>query len=375
MQKQEKIVVTIFVIILIGFFAADLMTPVKSFSPFENRKLMQRPAFNLKSVADGSFMQDFETYVSDQFVGRNRWIGLKTMTDIMLGQKEINGIYLATDGTLIEKHTEEFTEENIQKTISKLQILESMLQGRCGHFQVLLAPTADNVYVHKLPKYADVYAQEALLERIRQSCQNAEFVNVFACLRSHAQESVYYGTDHHWTSLGAYYAYEVWAKNLGVQPVSCRMHAVSEQFFGTLHSATNLSFLSPDTIEAYDYEGQREVYYDFSSEFTTSLYAEKFLNTKNQYGYFLDDNHSFVEIHAAGRGGETKKGISLFIIKDSFANCMIPLLSEHYDTVYVVDLRYYKGKLASLVDTYVTNDTDVLILYNMAHFVEEFRFY
>ena len=77
------------------------MTPVKGFSPFENRKVMQRPAFNLKSVADGSFMQDFETYVSDQFVGRNRWIGLKTMTDIMLGQKEINGIYLATDGTLI----------------------------------------------------------------------------------------------------------------------------------------------------------------------------------------------------------------------------------------------------------------------------------
>ena len=107
----------------------------------------------------------------------------------------------------------------------------------------------------------------------------------------------------------------------------------------------------------------------------TSLYAEKYLKTKNQYGYFLNDNHAFVEIRATDGAGGSKKGISLFVIKDSFANCMIPLLSEHYDTIYVLDLRYYKGKISSLIDTYVTDDTDVLILYNMAHFVEEFRFY
>lgn len=389
MRKEENCIVFIFAVIILGFFIGDLLAPEKSFSSFENRKLATRPDFSIKAVADGSYMQDYEAYVSDQFIGRNQFIGIKTMTDVVLGQKEVNGIYLASDGSLIEKHTKEFTEENIRKTTEKLKILQSMLHGRCGHFQVLLVPTADNVYAGKLPPYAEVFDEASLWESICFSCRNtkngwdgqqaelaeAAFVDVFTVLRQHADEYIYYKTDHHWTTMGAYYAYTEWAKNRGVQPVDYRKKTVSVEFFGTLHSATNLPFLSPDTIEAYDYKGFREVFYDFDPMPETSLYAEKYLKTKNQYGYFLNDNHAFVEIRATDGAGGSKKGISLFVIKDSFANCMIPLLSEHYDTIYVLDLRYYKGKISSLIDTYVTDDTDVLILYNMAHFVEEFRFY
>ena len=375
-------VLTVFPAVLLLISVVDMLRPAKLYSSYENRKLQQKPELTVQAVRTGSYMKEYEDYVSDQILGRNRYIAIKSATDRALGKKEINGVYLATDGTLIEKHTEEFSTQNIEKTLEGLQKLERLLQGKSRSFQVLLAPTADNVYSEKLPAYAEVFPEEALWRQFRDACgENTVFPDVFSPLRSHAEEYIYYGTDHHWTTRGAYYAYQTWAAENNVTPMSYNTDKVSETFHGTLHSKTNLPGLPFDSIEAYAYEGMREVYYDLSETPEYSLYAEKYLSGKNQYGYFLDDNHMLIEIRntsykKVSTDRERKnKGTSLFIIKDSFANCMVPYLSEHYETIYILDLRYYKGKLTKLLDRYVTKDTDVLILYNMSHFVTEFRFW
>lgn len=375
-------VLLVFPAVLFLFSVEDMLHPAKLYSSYENRKLQQKPELSVQAVRTGSYMREYEDYVSDQILGRNSYIAIKSATDKALGKKEINGVYLATDGTLIEKHTEEFSAQNIEKTLEGLQKLERLLQGKSRSLQVLLAPTADNVYTAKLPAYAEVFPEEVLWRRFRDACgKNTAFLDVFSPLRSHAEEYIYYGTDHHWTTLGAYYAYQTWAMENKVTAVSYNTDEVSESFHGTLHSKTNLPGLPFDTIEAYAYEGTREVYYDLSEAPKYSLYAEKYLSGKNQYGYFLDDNHMLIEIRNTSYEKEPpdkqrkNKGTSLFIIKDSFANCMVPYLSEHYETIYILDLRYYKGKLSQLLDTYVTKDTDVLILYNMSHFVTEFRFW
>lgn len=375
-------VLLVFPAVLLLFSAADMLTPAKRYSSYENRKLQQKPEFSVQAVRTGSYMKEYEDYVSDQILGRNSYIAVKSATDKALGKKEINGVYLSTDGTLIEKHTEEFSAQNIEKTLEGLRTLERLLQGKSRSFQVLLAPTADNVYAEKLPAYAEVFPEEVLWHRFKDTCgKNTVFLDVFSPLRSHAEEYIYYGTDHHWTTLGAYYAYQIWAMENKVTAVSYNTDKVSESFHGTLHSKTNLPGLPFDTIEAYACQGMREVYYDMSKTPEYSLYAEKYLSGKNQYGYFLDDNHMLIEIRNTSYEKESSdrerknKGTSLFIIKDSFANCMVPYLSEHYETIYILDLRYYKGKLSQLLDTYVTKETDVLILYNMSHFVTEFRFW
>ncbi len=375
-------VLLVFPAVLFLLSVADMLRPAKLYSSYENRKLQQKPELSAQAVRTGSYMREYEDYVSDQILGRNSYIAIKSATDKALGKKEINGVYLATDGTLIERHTEEFSAQNIEKTLEGLQKLERLLQGKSHSFQVLLAPTADNVYAAKLPAYAEVFPEEVLWRRFRDACgKNTAFLDVFSPLRSHAEEYIYYGTDHHWTTLGAYYAYQTWATENKVTAVSYNTDKVSESFHGTLHSKTNLPGLPFDTIEAYAYEGTREVYYDLAKEPEPSLYAEKYLSGKNQYGYFLDDNHMLIEIRNTSYEKEfpdkqrKNKGTSLFIIKDSFANCMVPYLSEHYETIYILDLRYYKGKLSQLLDIYVTKDTDVLILYNMSHFVTEFRFW
>ena len=375
-------VLLVFPAVLFLFSVADMLRPAKLYSSYENRKLQQKPQLSVQAFRTGSYMKEYEEYVSDQILGRNSYIAVKSATDKALGKKEINGVYLATDGTLIEKHTEEFSAQNIEKTLEGLQKLERLLQGKSRSFQVLLAPTADNVYSEKLPAYVEVFPEEALWRQFRDACgKNTVFPDVFSPLRSHAEEYIYYGTDHHWTTLGSYYAYQTWAAENNVTAVSYNTDKVSETFHGTLHSKTNLSGLPFDIIEAYAYEGMREVHYDLSETPEYSLYAEKYLSGKNQYGYFLDDNHMLIEIRNTSYKKEStdrerkNKGTSLFIIKDSFANCMVPYLSEHYETIYILDLRYYKGKLTQLIDRYVTKDTDVLILYNMSHFVTEFRFW
>ena len=111
------------------------------------------------------------------------------------------------------------------------------------------------------------------------------------------------------------------------------------------------------------------VTYDFNRR-TDSLYESGYLEEKNKYGYFLDDNHPFIEIETGYQNGR-----SLFLIKDSYANCMIPMLSLHYEKIYVVDLRYYNGRLVNLMDGYVTEATDVLVLYDCIHFIENFVYY
>ena len=112
------------------------------------------------------------------------------------------------------------------------------------------------------------------------------------------------------------------------------------------------------------------VTYDFADT-ADSLYAPEYLETKNQYGFFLNDNHAFIEIHTGYNAGKT-----LFVIKDSYANSMIPLLTAHYETIYVVDLRYFNGKLFQLMEQYEPEQgMDVLVLYDCIHFLEDFKFY
>lgn len=388
-MKKIDAVITLLLLggILLGLAIADICTPDRLFSEYENRILASKPDFSVKTLFDGSYTKEYETYVTDQFVERDKWIFVKTMTDVLLGKKEINGVYLAKDGTLIEKHApEDIKAEVAAQKLTLLQRLVVWQEGReQGALHIMLVPTADNILTDKLPDHAPYYDQQELLEQVRKMA-GSHVIDVTDSLQAHREEFIYYGTDHHWTTRGAYYGYLAWTEAAGVTPVSYDVQIVSTDFLGTLHSKTNL-MVKPDTIEAYlpavlreDKDGvpgggAMQVYYDFSEESRDSLYEEKYLETKNKYGYFLDDNHPFIRIETGARSPEAE-GKKLFVIKDSYANCLIPFLTEHYETVYVLDLRYYRAPLFSLLEEYgAEGDMDILVLYNVIHFIEEFQYY
>lgn len=341
---------TIFTIILIAsvilvFSAADLIYGDRLYSELENKVLASRPEFSWNALLEGDFTRDYETYLTDQFAGREKWISIKTYMDICLGKQEINGVYLGADDYLIEQHLpKQFSSVQENKKLSLLEKLVSEWNA-----SVMLVPTADNVIMDKLPPFAVCYDQVRFLEQVESRIGPEHYIDVYTALRQHADEEIYYRTDHHWTSLGAYYGYQAWAAaqdRYGGRYHVENMETVTEDFLGTLQSKVNLNVRKdsikyfPETMNpvsvTYDYNVVKDTYYE-----------ESWLDTKNKYGFFLDDNHAFVEIETGCPNGKT-----LFVIKDSFANCLIPLLTSHYERIYVLDLRYFNGRLFQFMKKY-----------------------
>lgn len=363
--------VALFALVLLVFAVVDMAESDRLFSQTENRILAQRPKWSLESVLDGSYEREYENYATDQFVSRDTWVMLKTRMDILLQKKVIKGVYLAADGYLIEQHLpQEYDGELTDKRLDQLR----QLTERYPQSLVMLAPTADNILTEKLPSHAVSYDQSRLMERVKGQIGEEHVIDLFPILREHREEYIYYRTDHHWTTLGAYYAYLEWARKVGYPPRDYDpqdLETVSDSFLGTLHSRINLP-MEPDEIQIFPRTNRRSVKitYDFDRE-TSSYYEPSYLEDKNQYGYFLDDNHAFVEIDTAYYAD----GKELFIIKDSYANSLIPILAPHYEKIYVLDLRYYNGSLFSLMDQYVTDDrVSVLVMYNCIHFLEDFSY-
>lgn len=370
-RKNAWKTVLFFCVIMLTICVADLLQEDIFFSESENRILAERPEISVETVLSGEFMENYEKYLNDQFVARNNWITLKTWVDRLMQKKEINGVYLADDGYLIEQHLDsDFTQETIDK---KLELLSKLVQ-QYPQTQVMLAPTADNILTDKLPFQAPYFDQRIFLTRVKETVGEENVIDLFPTLSARAEEKIYYKTDHHWTSRGAYYAYLEWANKNGFVPAEYsleNMQAVTNDFTGTLQSKINLPVNGEKIhIFAETLETPVKIKYDMVTE-TESFYEEKYLAGKNKYGYFLDDNHAFIEITT---GSKIKK--QLFVIKDSYANTMIPLLAPHYEKIYVLDLRYFNGKLFAFMESMDEyGNMDVLLLYNFIHFIDDFKYF
>jgi hypothetical protein len=370
-QKWNARITVIFLCgILLCFTIADYFVPDRYFSENENRILAKEPALNVKAVRSGQYMKDYETYVTDQFVSRDTWITLKTRGDIALQKKAVNGVYLGADGYLIEQHLPEDVSE--EKAYNKLTLLAKL--GQNYDIQVMMIPTAGNILIDKMPSNAPAFDEKAFLEQVKDTVGAEHVIDLFPTLSDHAGEYIYYQTDHHWTTLGAYYAYLEWAKQMEKEAYPYQvseLQTVSDTFLGTLHSKINLPHVG-DLIQIFPETTTKPINVTYDLVQTThSYYEDSYLSTKNQYGYFLDENHPLISIDT----GYDQPG-ALFLIKNSYANSLVPLLAPHYENIHMVDLRYYRDKLFPLIDSYKVNgDIDVMVVYDPIHFVEEFQYY
>lgn len=369
-KRNSLLTVGLICAVLLVLGIADLCNDDRLYSETENRVLASQPVFSWEELFSGEYGDDYEEYITDQFVGRDKWIGLKTRADILFQKKEINGVYLGTDHYLIGVNDpDKYTEQMENGRIASLKKLVNRWDAK-----VMLVPTADNILTQKLPDFAPYYQEDRLLEKVREAVGEEHYVDVYHALQEHAEEPIYYRTDHHWTSLGAYYGFMAWAQSVDRYPFPYNMagmETVSDDFQGTLQSRINLDW-TKDSIQYFPETEKKavSVTYDFE-DMSDSLYAPDYLDTKNQYGFFLNDNHAFIEIHTGYNPGK-----ALFVIKDSYANSMIPLLTTHYETIYVVDLRYFNGKLFQFMEQYEPEQgMDVLVLYDCIHFLEDFKYY
>lgn len=372
MQKNKiSISAVVFVVLIFGGTLASLFSKKRLFSENENRRLEQMPEFSIEKLLDGSFGTDYEKYLSDQFFARDTWISIKTYTERLIGKKDINGVYFGKDGYLIEKHPstpvdKETADRNAERVADFLKRQQALLGE--GHCKFLLVPGSIDVLQEKLPPFASDDAMPYFLETMKALVPEEIYVDLYDEMLSHADEGIYYRTDHHWTTLGAYYAYVLWAKDCGITPKALSEFTPEEisDFYGTVHSKVNIA-AEPDTITLYHSGTPFTVEYDMT-ETLEGLYVKEHLDTKDKYSVFLDGNHALVKI----TGGE-KNGKTLLVVKDSFAHSFVPFAAEHFETVYMLDLRYFNMQVSQFAEQ--CGATDLLVLYNRLNLEEDTHTY
>ena len=364
-EIRNKITVGIFSVLLFGLAIGNQLYPDKEFSQNENRILQKKPRFSVKSLLNGTFGEDYESYLSDQFIGRDQWITLKTNSDKALGKKEINGVYFAKDGYLIEKHTkDELDPKQYKKNVSRIKEVTNTYTKLLGkdHVRVMFAPTASCILRDKLPSFAPEDPQEDILNDLKKSAKKGTFVDLRPIMKKKKNEYIYYRTDHHWTTLGAYYAYTEWANSVEIKPIPMnqwKKENVSKDFLGTVYSKVNQA-TKKDTIQFWTRKsGEKyEVVYDMGQKKSNSLYERSYLKKKDKYSAFLDGNHALTVI----RNKKVKNGKKLLIVKDSYAHSFAPFIASHFEEVHLIDLRYFNMGISDYVKQYKI--TDMLMLYH-----------
>ncbi|MDE7326273.1 MAG: hypothetical protein K2N63_08370 [Lachnospiraceae bacterium] len=378
----NRIITAVFLLLVFGLTIAGLFSPVRARSESENRNLAQKPAFSWEALfakeEEKRYTVLYEEYLSDQFVGRDAWIGLKTRTERLLGKTDINGVYFAEDGYLVTKteasavdHVQE--EKNITRLIDFVEKYQESL-GK-GHVHAMIVPTAAHILVDKLPPFTSEYDQGALLDRLGKELPQGSFIDAGEELFAHADEYIYYRTDHHQTALGAYYDYRAWAKATGhtVRELSeYGMSIGSEEFYGTLYSKINLP-MRPDTVTIYDDGKSYRVEYDMSGKKQNGLFVSERLAEKDKYMVYLDGNHAMADIVQQESGKQDGGKRTLLVIKDSYAHTFVPFLAQDYDRVIMVDFRYSKMPVSMMMEQFGV--TDLLVMYNATNFISDENLY
>lgn len=356
--------VWLFGLFLLGVTVADLIKPSQGFSEFENRYLKQLPAPSIQTIFNGGFSKDYEDYLNDQFVLRNGWISLKSRTESVLLKVENNGIIYGSGGQLFEKYLS-YPAEQLEKNLG---FLKQFFQANPGA-TLAVVPSAYEIYPEKLPLGLNQVNQKDKIDEIYQSYSKiVETLDLYPVLTAGKEGEIYYRTDHHWTTDGAYLAYLAYCADKDLTPMEASelgAHLVPN-FYGTYFSKSKNTTIRPDTLIWYDIP-MASVTVDGAEK---ELYLDKAaLETRDKYAAFLWGNGGVTVL----KSREAEDPSRVLVIKDSFANCFAPFLTFHYDEVWVVDLRSLPTGLSEIVKENAF--TDILVLYNFMNLASDTNIY
>lgn len=367
-QWQSRITVGLFYVLLFGLALATMIKPSADFSETENRVLTQRPEATLGTILDGEFETRYEEYLTDQFILRDRWIGLKTSVERLCLKRESKDIYFADDGYLIEKHSGIFASDTARRNLSIIAQFAERYQERPERLTVMIVPNAVDILEDKLPPFASLGGGAEYLTQIADVLPQEVWFDTVPILQLHKEEELYYRTDHHWKTLAAFYAYRGWAEAQGYSiPVltDYDIQTVTEDFEGTIQSKLGIK-TAGDTIELFlpKHETSCTLQKGNSEDVATSLYDASALDTKDKYAVYFGGNQAFMSIRT-----DADSERKILAIKDSYANCFIPFMLGEFQQIDVLDLRYDRQSVSSRIAA--GGYTDVLILYNAAGFAED----
>jgi hypothetical protein len=360
--KNNILPLLIFTVFIGAFFVLNLALPDRDFSQQENRALQKCPAFSLSALFSGSYTSDYEKYSADQFALRDMWMPLKARAELLVGKTENNGVYYCGD-TLIKQ----FKATDTQKLEAKVDAVNTFASKLNVPVYFGLIPGASDIWHGKLPQNAPNSSQKELIGDCYSRC-SAKCIDIYSLLQSHSSEDIYYRTDHHWTSLGAYYGYEALSASMGYTAPDISTYdrkTVTNSFCGTNWSSSGFTWVKPDSIETFvDDSGVDVDNYSKgadSAPVQSGLYAKDFLDKKDKYSYFMGGVTPLLHVKT-----ENSSAPSLLIIRDSYTDSLLPFLTQNYSDIYVIDLRYFRNNAAEFAKDKQVDS--VLILYSVSNF-------
>ena len=395
-------IAVLFALFISVFFLVDVFNSDRAFSEFENTSLAQKPAFSWSSFVDGSFGSKCVKYINEQFLGRDNWISMKAVADMGLGRIESHGVTYGDDHYLMEKL--EIVEDqnypaNAGTNIVKQTALDrsngmvsSFLQMYDQPITFSLVPNSYAILEDEVPTGFPGADQQAYTQQIYQTLNEAddqlEIVDFSDALSQHKDEYIYYRTDHHWTTLGAYYAYVAYCEQKGLTPVSLEELKENkvEDFYGTFYSKAKRPSQPADTITWYDVDVDEfafvanlqqdkqlaqlgEVVQEDGLELlrVDGMMDQRKFEVRDKYAAFMWGNSGYVKIKSSHNlNHQEGKTSRLLLFKDSYANSMIPYLTYNYDEIIVVDLRYMAKSTKELMQE---EFDDIFVMYNFSTYV------
>lgn len=361
--------VILFFGILFFFGAATVFSKKEAFSETANKYLARFPEFSGKNYFDGSFTSGIDDYVSDHFAWHDNWVRIKSNLELVCGRREQNGVYILKN-RIVEKISEP-DETALEKNLDGIRTFASSVDIPV---YMMLVPTSAEIYADELPANAPSLDQRQFMDKVSAELgDDVIFIDVYNALMAERSNYIYYRTDHHWTTYGAYTAYAAAGKRMGYEPLtqdSFDIEHASESFKGTFYSKVLYEGIEPDDIDLWQLPEENgkisvEIYSSFGEEPAVydSMYFRDYLSVKDKYSTFLGPNQPMVTIRTSSKGGR------LLIFKDSYAHCYAPLLTSHYSEITLVDLRYIQLSVNDIID--VSAYDSVLFLYNVSGFVSD----
>ena len=376
--------------ILFGFGIGIYVRRPDDFSEQENRYLTQFPALSssfsgtfserlragrlLDRLLSGDFTADMSDFYADQLPFRNAFVGLKGICEIASLKQENDGAVLGRDGWLIKRFDYADTGMMLKNLNAMLAFAQAMEADGIPTTLAMAGRTVD-VMRDKLPalfpRDRSRTVWEALEARVAET--DVSYLSLCDALTAlnekGAPHQLYYRTDHHWTSWGAYYAYAALCEKLGVTPLAesaLTEQTASDSFYGTTWSSAGLKWIAPDDLLFLRYDGDTDytTLISDSGESFSGFYDESYLDKKDKYSTFIGGNNALV--YVTKNDPEEGRG-RLLLVKDSFAHSMAPFLAYHWDLV-IVDTRYYKQSVRALAKA--EGVERVLLLANMGGMTE-----
>lgn len=352
----------VFIAFIALFFLLNIAVPDRDFSEQENRSLQTRPEFSFESLFKGKYMTAYEKYCSDQFVLRDRWISLKARLELLQGKSENNGVYLCDNERLLEA----FSAPALSELDSRVYAVNALTENVSVPVSLGLIPGAAEFYRDLIPDGVQNDSQLDVIDYVYHSTA-AETLDVAGALAGHTDEHIFYRTDHHWTTLGAYYSYVAFCDHLGIPSLPLDSYAdrrvVSECFYGTTYSTSGFSWVEPDVMEIFVEQPETVSIqrYEGPQPADIPLYDDSRLEVKDKYSYYLGGNTPRLVVDT---GLEDKP--TLLIIRDSYCDSLTPFLLGDFSEIHILDLRYYRDSVTSYVES---NGIDrVLVLYSVSNF-------